>query len=140
MNGHHHKTTGSEEEIQKLSVEPVIANEYVSGEIASWEGIRVREHRNGRVAFWINKTCLGYLHNPPGDTASARLKFHRTTLDEPDRTETSRSQTEDKKESSGWITVSMDTVAGVTRAINLFQHRYKQVLETMPNRSSGSVC
>lgn len=119
----------SEKEIQSLSVDPVIANEFVGGEIASWAGVRVREHMSERIEFWLNKHCLGYLPDPPGEYADAMLKFPAPVLDDLAGCGRIQGYTMDRDNDGvfGWATVSLGTIAEIKSAIQLFRLRYQQV-------------
>jgi hypothetical protein len=95
----------------------------VIGEVGSWEGVSVREHRFGGVEFRVDRRELGHLH-----ATFADLPFPRRIRDE--LIAAGRAQPHHILPESGWVTVPMRTVAEVSGVIELFRRNY--------DRSSGA--
>lgn len=121
------QTINNNEVIDHLPVDPGAVNEFVSGEIASWEGIRIQEPK-GRVEFWLNHRCLGFLVYPPSKVAAAHLELTQEVFDDLMVSRRIRFYKKVQDSSSAWVSILMGTVSEVTFAIELFKHNYTTAL------------
>jgi Luciferase len=98
---------------------PAEANETVTREVSSWEGVSVHEHRFGGVAFHIGRRELGHLHGSIAD-----LPFPNRIRDE--LIAAGRARPHHVLPDSGWVTVPMRTAPEVAGVIDLFRQNYER--------------
>ncbi|MBI1940807.1 MAG: DUF5519 family protein [Acidobacteria bacterium] len=96
---------------------PVAANEAVTREVSSWEGVSVHLHRFGGTEFRLGRRELGHLH-----AFIADLPFPRRMRDE--LIAAGRARPHHVVPDSGWVTVPMRTTAEVAGVIELFRQNY----------------
>lgn len=82
-----------------------------------------------RIEFWLNKHCLGYLPDPPGENAVAMLKFPTPVLDDLAGCRRIQGHTVERDGDGvfGWATVPLGTIAEINSANQLFRLRYLQI-------------
>jgi hypothetical protein len=100
-------------------IHPTAVREAVIREVASWVGVRVREHRYGGIEFRVGRRELGHLH-----AFIADLPFPRRIRDE--LVASGSATPHHVLPDSGWITIPMRTVADVKGVIELFQWNYQR--------------
>lgn len=109
----------SAEGVPPRSVSPADANETVTREVSSWEGVSVHAHRFGGVEFRVGRRELGHLH-----PAFADLPFPKRVRDE--LVAARRAAPHHVLPDSGWVTVPMQTTADVANVIALFRQNYER--------------
>lgn len=108
---------GSNEDATPQPMNPVAANEAVTREVSSWEGVSVHLHRFGGTEFRLGRRELGHLH-----AFIADLPFPRRMRDE--LIAAGRARPHHVVPDSGWVTVPMRTTAEVAGVIELFRQNY----------------
>jgi hypothetical protein len=106
-------------EIPPQPMSPAEANEAVTHEVVSWEGVSVHEHRFGGIEFRVGRRELGHLH-----PAFADLPFPKRVRDE--LVAGRRANPHHVLPDSGWVTVPMRTTAEVAGVIALFRQNYER--------------
>jgi hypothetical protein len=86
-------------------------------EVASWQGVRVEEHRFGGVAFRMGRRELGHVHGSFAD-----LPFPLRLRDE--LVAAGRARPHHILPESGWVTVPMRTAGEMEGVIALFRQNY----------------
>ncbi len=97
------------------------ADEAVSREVSSWEGVTVHEHRFGGIEFRVGHRELGHLHAKFAD-----LPFPRRIRDE--LVAAGRARPHHVLPDSGWVTVPMRTAAEVAGVIELLRENYGRAM------------
>lgn len=110
-----------EQEVSTRPMSPAAANQAVTREVTSWEGVSVHEHRFGGVEFRVGRRQLGHLH-----PVFADLPFPRRLRDE--LVAAGRARPHHVHPDSGWVTVPMRTATEVTRVIELFRWNYERAV------------
>ena len=96
------------------------ANETVTGELSSWQGVTVAPHRFGGVEFRLGRREIGHLH-----ATFADLPFPRGIRNE--LIAAGRAAPHHILPDSGWVTAPMRTTAEVANVIELFRRNYERV-------------
>ncbi len=107
---------------QKLLAEkitPQYANEAVTREVSSWEGVSVHNHRFGGVEFRLGRRELGHLHGTFAD-----LPFRRDVHDE--LVASGRAKPHHILPDSGWVTAPMRSRAEAENVISLLRQNYER--------------
>ena len=111
--------------VEQQAMNPTAANDAVTQEVSSWEGVIVQEHRFGGVEFRVGRRELGHLH-----ARFADLPFPRTVRDE--LILAGRARPHHVLPQSGWVTVPMRTKAEVKNVIMLFRQNYDRRVKPEP--------
>lgn len=107
------------------------ANKDLTREVSSWEGVTVHNHVMSGIEFRFGRYNLGYLHDPPDEIATADLEFPMVIRDELITSGRARPHGTDRRGETGWVTVSMGTVAEVANAIELFEYKYNRAIKDL---------
>ena len=112
---------GNEQNGAPQGMKPAEANEVVSREVSSWEGVSVHQHRFGGVEFRVGRRELGHLHGSIAD-----LPFPRRVRD--DLIAAGRARPHRVLPDSGWVTVPMRSSAEASGVIELFRQNYERTV------------
>jgi hypothetical protein len=110
---------GSEKKASPQTTNAAAANQAVSTEVASWEGVTIHEHRFGGIEFRVGRRELGHLH-----ASFADLPFPRRIRDE--LVAEGRARPHHVLPNSGWVTVPMRTASEAASVIELFRRNYQR--------------
>ena len=95
------------------------AQQAVTGQVSSWHGITVHDHRFGGVEFRAGRRELGHLH-----PAFADLPFPRAVRDA--LVTAKRARPHHILPDSGWVTVPMRNQSEIDNVIELFRMNYQR--------------
>src|SRR5437879_9583309 len=109
---------GNEQNGAPQGMKPAEANEVVSREVSSWEGVSVHQHRFGGVEFRVGRRELGHLHG----SHLADLPFPPKIRAE--LVAAGRARPHHVLPESGWVSYHMRTPDDAAGAIELFRMNY----------------
>jgi len=95
----------------------------VIGQVSSWNGVSIHEHRFGGVEFRVGRRELGHLH-----PLFADLPFPRHIRDE--LVASGRAKPHHVVPDSGWVTVPMRTASEAENVIGLLRQNYERAANT----------
>jgi hypothetical protein len=103
--------------------------ERIEGEVSSWDGVSVHEHRFGGVEFRLGRREIGHLHG----ARWADLPFHKRIRDM--LVETGRAQPHHVLPHTGWVSKQIRGEEDVQEVIELFRLSYERALVAQRIRS-----